>query len=196
MQIELLRGAAIRPHVSHLADLRIRVFREFPYLYDGSAGYEREYLETYARSPDSLFVLAVDQGRVVGVSTGLPLADETEAFQRPFLEQGLELSTVFYFGESVLLPAWRGQGVGVRFFAERERYARQLKEIRWCAFCAVERAETHPLRPAGYAPLHDFWVRRGYRHHPALRTEFSWKDIDRPVETAKPMSFWLKEIQP
>ena len=37
-----------------LAAQRIRVFREFPYLYDGDVGYEREYLATYVHSPRSL----------------------------------------------------------------------------------------------------------------------------------------------
>lgn len=194
MQIERVHGPDIQPYVEDLAQLRIRVFREFPYLYDGDLAYERDYLETYARSAESLFVLALDGARVVGVSTGLPMADETEAFRRPFEAQGLDTRDVFYFGESVLDAAYRGQGLGVRFFAEREDHARRLGRFRWCAFCAVERPADHPLRPAGYRPLDEFWARRGYRHHPQLRTEFHWKDVDQPDETAKPMSFWLREI--
>ncbi|MFC3606653.1 GNAT family N-acetyltransferase [Stutzerimonas tarimensis] len=196
MQIELVHGAAIAPYVNALADLRIRVFREFPYLYDGDPQYERRYLSTYADSAESLFVLAIDGDRVIGVSTGLPLADETEAFQRPFVEQGHVADSVFYFGESVLLPTYRGRGLGVRFFEAREGYARRLGRFRWCAFCAVERPGDHPLRPAGYQPLHAFWARRGYHPQPGLRTEFSWKDVDHTEETAKPMSFWLKELAP
>lgn len=89
MQIRLLQGAAIAPHIPDLAHLRLTVFREFPYLYDGTPEYEARYLATYAESPDSLFVLALDGERVVGVSTGLPMADETEAFQRPLPRRGL-----------------------------------------------------------------------------------------------------------
>ena len=47
-------GAAIAPHVPDLARLRIEVFREFPYLYDGAEDYERKYLQTYINSPRSL----------------------------------------------------------------------------------------------------------------------------------------------
>lgn len=193
IQTTLLHGPGILPYIEDLAQLRIQVFREFPYLYDGSLAYEREYLGTYAESPHSLFVLALDGQRVVGMSTGVPLADETDAFRRPFVEAALDPARIFYFGESVLLPEYRGQGVGVRFFEAREAYARQLG-FAVCAFCAVERPADHPRRPADYQPLHAFWTRRGYRHQPALRTEFHWKDLDEAQESAKAMSFWLKEL--
>lgn len=196
MHIRLLQGAVIAPHIDDLARLRLTVFREFPYLYDGSLEYEARYLATYAESPESLFVLAQDGERVVGASTGLPMADETEEFQRPFREKGWDPQRVFYFGESVLLPEYRGSGLGVRFFAEREAYARRLGRFDHCAFCAVERPADHPRRPPGYQPLNEFWARRGYRHHPELRTEYHWRDLDEQSESAKPMSFWLKELTP
>jgi len=194
MRIQTLHGAAIAPHIDDLAQLRIAVFREFPYLYDGDLGYEAEYLQTYARCAESLFVLALDGDRVVGASTGLPLADEDAAFQAPFREHGPALESVFYFGESVLLPEYRGRGLGVRFFEEREAYARRLGRFDWCAFCAVQRPLDHSRRPAGYEPLDAFWQRRGYRARPALHTEFHWKDLDDALESSKPMSFWLKAL--
>ncbi|WP_375741524.1 GNAT family N-acetyltransferase [Pseudomonas boanensis] len=196
MHIRLLHGPAIAPHIGNLARLRLTVFREFPYLYNGTLEYEAEYLATYAESPESLFVLALDGERVVGASTGLPLVDETEEFLQPFREQGWDPSRIFYFGESVLLPEYRGTGLGVRFFAEREAYARRLGRFEHCAFCAVERPLDHPRRPLDYQPLNEFWQRRGYRHYPQLRTEYHWRDLDEAQESAKPMSFWLKELAP
>ena len=194
MQIKIVHGPDIHPHIPDLARLRIAVFRAFPYLYEGSEDYEADYLSTYARSPESLFVLALDGGRIVGASTGVPMADETAAFKAPFVAAGLDPETIFYFGESVLLPGWRGRGLGVRFFEEREAYARRLGRFDLCAFCAVERPADHPLRPADYVPLDDFWSRRGYVHRPDLRTTFSWKDVGEAEETEKPMSFWLKKV--
>lgn len=194
MQIRLLQGAAIASHIEDLARLRITVFREFPYLYDGSLAYEAEYLATYSAAPDSLCVLVLDGARVVGASTALPLADETEEFRRPFLAAGWDCARLFYFGESLLLPEYRHRGLGVRFFVEREAHARRLGHFDWCAFCAVERPFDHPRRPAGYRPLNEFWARRGFRHHPELRTEYRWQDLDESAESAKPMSFWLKEL--
>ena len=47
--LECLSGAALLPHLDAVAALRIAVFRDWPYLYDGDAAYEREYLDAYAQ---------------------------------------------------------------------------------------------------------------------------------------------------
>jgi len=182
VQLERISGEAIRPWVEEVARLRIRVFREWPYLYDGDMGYEKQYLETYIQSPRSVLVLARDGDRVVGAATGLPLEDEEEAFVQPFMDQGYKPAEIFYFGESVLLPEYRGQGIGVRFFEEREAHARELGGLGYCCFCGVERPADHPLRPADYQPLDDFWKKRGYEPEPQLRTHYPWKDIDKAEE--------------
>ena len=193
VSIATVTGDAIRPLIPEAARLRIRVFREYPYLYDGAMAYEEKYLRTYSESPGSLFVVARDGAQVVGVSTAVPLAEETEEVQRPFLAAGIPVSEVFYFGESVLETAYRGQGIGVRFMEEREVHARRTSGIRRAAFCAVDRPENHPLRPAGYVPLDEFWKRRGFVRS-ALHTTFSWKESGESEESAKRMNFWMKEL--
>ena len=60
LNIIYLRGQAIAPYIDDLAQLRITVFREFPYLYDGTTEYEARYLQTYLNSVDSIAVLALD----------------------------------------------------------------------------------------------------------------------------------------
>lgn len=192
--IRRLTGSAVLPFLEDLARLRIAVFREWPYLYDGDMAYEKTYLETYARSPESLFVLALDGDRVIGASTGLPMADETDDFKRPFKAHGYDPRRIFYFGESVLLPEYRGRGLGVRFFEEREAYARSLGRFGWTCFCAVERPADHPRRPAQYVPLDAFWRRRGYEKRPELATTYTWKDLDEESQSPKPMTFWLKRL--
>ncbi|HEY8553903.1 MAG TPA: GNAT family N-acetyltransferase [Burkholderiales bacterium] len=196
--IDIVRipGPELPRYLGEVARLRIEVFRDFPYLYDGDLGYEEEYLQTYVRSPRAVIVLACAGDRIVGASTAIPLADESEEFQRPFLAHGYELEEVFYCGESVLQRDYRGRGIGVRFFEEREAHARALGGFRWSSFCAVERPENHPLRPADYVPLDAFWTKRGYTRHPELWTTFRWKDIDQPEQTDKKMVFWLKRLEP
>ncbi len=192
MQIKIVQGDAVTPHIADLARLRTEVFRAFPYLYEGSEDYEASYLATYAKSPESLFVLALDGERIVGASTGVPMPDASDVFQAPFIAAGIAPEKIFYFGESVLLANYRGRGLGVRFFEEREAYARRLGRFDLCTFCAVERPQGHPLRPADYVPLDAFWAKRGYEHRADLRTMLAWQDIGEENETEKPMSFWLK----
>lgn len=194
IELRSLRGQDIAPYLADLARLRIEVFREYPYLYDGSEDYEQRYLATYSRSPESLFVVALDRARVVGVSTGVPMDSEEDSFQQPFRDHGYDPARIFYFGESVLQRAYRGRGLGVRFFVEREAHARRLGRFAWTCFCAIERPPDHPARPPGHVPLDDFWRRRGYEKRPELATYYHWKEVGEADESAKPMTFWLKPL--
>lgn len=193
LEIKTFSGTDAAARFEDVARLRITVFRDFPYLYDGDLAHERKYLATYARSEGSIFVLAIDGTRVVGASTGTPMAAETDEVKAPFLAAGRNPEDFFYFGESMLLPAYRGHGIGVAFFAEREKQARRLT-LPFSTFCAVQRPADHPRRPADYVPLDAFWTKRGYRHHPELRTTFTWRDLDEATESPKPLSFWIKDL--
>jgi hypothetical protein len=195
ISIKHLSGAEIAPWIPDLAKLRITVFRDFPYLYDGTIEYEENYLQTYINTPDSIAVLALDGDRVIGASTGLPMADETPEFQQPFIDLGYDPAKVFYCAESVLLKEYRGRGVYKHFFTGREGHARQLNRFDWCCFCGVQRPEDHPLRPADYVPLDAIWGKFGYVKRPELRTSYHWKDIDQTEETDHEMMFWLKSLQ-
>jgi GNAT superfamily N-acetyltransferase len=188
-----LQGPALEPWLDQLGSLRIAVFHEYPYLYDGSLEYEREYLRTYSQSPNSLVVLVTNAGNeVVGATTCIPLACEGPEFQAPFIEHGFEVTEVCYFGESILLQKLRGQGVGKEFFRRREAHAARLG-ARWTGFCAVDRDPADPRRPAGYRPLDTFWISQGYTKHPEMKATFVWKETDEEVESPKTLTFWLKE---
>lgn len=184
-------GADISAHVGELAELRIRVFRDFPYLYDGDIDYEREYLSTYTRSSRSLAFLVHDGKRLVGATTALPLIDEEPAFRKPLEAAGFDVSSVFYFGESLLLPEYRGRGLGHAFFDAREAWARAAGDYQTACFCAVQRAEEHPLRPRGYRPLDKFWRKRGYTRREDISAVYSWQDVNESAETQKRLVFWL-----
>lgn len=187
-------GEALQQYIPAVARLRIEVFREFPYLYDGTIAYEEKYLETYRSCPQAVVVLAFAGDQVVGASTAIPMAFEEDSFRQPFVEQGFDPDRVFYLAESVLLRPWRGQGLGVRFFNEREAHARELEGFDHYAFCAVVRPPDHPLRPADYRPLDQFWQKRGYQRQAGLQTRYRWKDVDQPGETFKQMQFWVKSV--
>lgn len=192
--IRVFRGPDIGPWLADVARLRVAVFRDWPYLYEGDFDYERDYLAAYAASPRSLFVLALDDGRVVGASTGLPLLDDTEAFRVPFLATDIAPREVFYFGESVLLPAYRGRGIGHAFFDRREAHARALGDFRWTAFCAVDRDPQDPRRPVGHRGNEVFWHKRGYRRRDGMTMQLAWDEIDRG-EVPHALTFWLRPLE-
>lgn len=193
LRIEVLTGAALEAALEDVARLRIAVFRDWPYLYDGDLAYERSYLQSYRGSAGAVLVGAFDGGTLVGAATGTPLSDHADDFAAAFADSGIDLTTVFYCAESVLLPAYRGRGAGHGFFDRREAHARRLGFAR-SSFCAVQRPADHPMRPAGYAPLDPFWRKRGYRPLAGAVAHFAWKDVDQAEESSKPLQVWIRDL--
>ena len=193
IRVAVLTGAALDGALDDVARLRMAVFRDWPYLYDGDLAYERGYLEHYRSSPGAVLVGAFDGPRLVGAATGTPMQDHAADFAAALAAQPVELSQIFYCAESVLLPDYRGQGVGHRFFDLREAHARGLG-CSHSAFCAVRRPEDHPDRPAAYQPLDGFWRKRGYAPLPGAVASFSWRDLGQQAETAKPLQFWMRAL--
>lgn len=196
MQIQLrtIGGEELAKHIDEIARLRITVFRDYPYLYDGTEAYEKKYLQTYMAAKNAMAVLAFDGDSIIGVSTGVPMAEETTAFQQPFIDKHIDTETLFYCGESVLLPEYRGRGIYKRFFSERESFARELGGMTQICFCGVVREDTHPLKPKNYRPLDEIWRHFGYQPENELIAWFPWKDIDQTIESQHPMMFWLKDL--
>lgn len=192
--IARFRGAAVAQYLDDVARLRIAVFRDWPYLYEGDLAYERDYLAAYAASPDSVFVLAFDGDEIVGASTGLPLLDDTAEFHAPFLRRGIPVDEVFYCGESVLLPEYRGRGIGHAFFDHREAHARSLGRFRWTAFCAVDREPDDPRRPRNYRDNAIFWDKRGYQRQPGMTMALNWDETGFG-ETEHALTFWLRPLE-
>lgn len=193
MRVEALAGAALDASLDAVARLRIAVFRDWPYLYDGDLDYERRYLAPYRDNPRAVVAGAFQGDRLVGAATGTPMEDHADDFAAPFAATGIALSDIFYCAESVLLPQFRGQGVGHRFFDIREAQARKLGR-RHVAFCSVQRPADHPARPAGYRPLDAFWRARGYAPVPGVIASFRWKDLGDSMESAKPLQFWMRDL--
>jgi GNAT superfamily N-acetyltransferase len=193
IMVETLSGMAVAPVIPDLARLRVEVFREFPYLYDGDLDYERTYLRKYVDLPESTVVVARQGADIVGASTALPLPNAEAEIIAPFQRVGLDPAQVYYFGESVLSRRFRGRGLGVKFFEHREARARSLG-FRIASFCAVDRPENHPRRPQDYQPLDVFWGKRGYTKRPDLTTSFTWHDLDEAKASPKPMTFWIKTL--
>jgi GNAT superfamily N-acetyltransferase len=193
VDVHVLHGDQITAHVGDVAALRLAVFRDWPYLYDGQLDYERQYVATYRDTPGSLLVGAFDLGRLVGASTSTPLEELSAEFAAPFSALGIARNQVLWGPESVLLPAYRGQGIGHRFFDFREGHARSLGRSH-VAFASILRPDSHPARPPNARTNDAFWAGRGYAPMPGVRVEFAWRDVGDTEETVKPLQVWLKAL--
>ncbi len=193
LDVRPLTGDDLDRLLPDVARLRMEVFREWPYLYDGCFDYEHRYLQSYRDSAGAVLIGAFDGADMVGASTGTPMEDHAEDFAAAFAGRDEALSEIFYCAESVLKPAYRGRGIGHAFFDLREAHAAELGR-RYSAFCAVVRPPDHPRRDASYRSHDPFWRGRGYAPLPGVVAHFGWKDLDQPRETEKPLQFWMKAL--
>lgn len=196
--IERFTGHRIGAILADVARLRIAVFREWPYLYDGSEDYERGYLADFSSAPDAVVVVARKAGRIVGAATAAPLAGHTSQFVPLFEAHGLDATRIFYCGESVLEPACRGHGVGHAFFDHREAHARACVSgagpFTHVAFCGIVRSIGDPRAPPDSRPLDAFWRKRGYSPVPGLTGSYAWREIGGSAQIDHSMQFWMKPL--
>lgn len=193
VKISRVKGKGILPYIHDLANLRISILKDYPYLYQGDLEYERNYLSTYTNSAECVMIIAKDGDKIIGASTAIPLEFEVQEFRQPFIDANMNIKDIFYFGESVLDKRYRGKGIYHHFFKDREAAAREYGS-HISAFCAVERPLDDPRRPQDYRPLDPIWTRYGYTKHPELATTFDWLEVGETQQSTNPMTFWLKNL--
>lgn len=193
LRFAALKGDLRKHAIDAVAKLRIEVFKDWPYIYDGSLTYEQNYLSTLAASDRAVIVIAQFEQAIIGAATGCPLSEEHQGFKTPFEAAGQDPDSIFYCSESVLVPSFRGKGAGHVFFDMREDHARSLG-FKSTAFCSVIRPPDHPKRNDNVVYLEAFWRKRGYQPVPGMVAQFSWRDMGEQEESAKQMQFWMKQL--
>ncbi len=65
LELKVLTGDELAQSLPDVAGLRIKVFREWPYLYEGDHAYEERYLEPYLNTAGAVLVGAFDGAALV-----------------------------------------------------------------------------------------------------------------------------------
>lgn len=194
--LEFKRKDAIdaKDWISDLAFLRMIVFKDFPYLYEGDLEYEKSYLQRYFENPKAMIEGCFHQGKLVGATTATSLKDEDKLLVKPFLDKGYIPKEFCYFGESILLNEYRGLGVGSHFFETRLNFAQSDRDYKFACFCAVKRKLNDPRRPENYKPLDGLWMKQGFQPVAGLVGQISWQEIGEDEESLKDLQFWIKKL--
>jgi GNAT superfamily N-acetyltransferase len=191
--IKVFKGAEAKKYIDDIADMRITMFKEYPYLYDGSIEYEREYLETYFKSENALVLLVFNKDKVVGFSNIIPLSEEMAELKKPFENNNLDVKDYLYIGEVMLKKPYRGKGLLRNFFEHHENYAKE-KGYSNLTFITSKRPENHPMKPKDYRDLGPIWQHFGYNLDERLIAKMSWKQVDTGKEEENNLSFWVKKV--
>ncbi len=194
IHVRSFTGSGLKPYLHSIAKLRMEVFKDFPYYEDSDLDRETQLLRKIATHKETIGVLIFDNTTLVGVSLGCPLAIEEPAIQKPFTERKMDIESFFYFGDSALLKQYRGRGIGHHFFDARETHVAHFKKYQHICFCVPDDAPLENAKPKDYVPLHDFWRKRGYIHHPHMKCYLFWKKMGNAHPTGHQMSFWIKDL--
>lgn len=190
INIVCIKSKQLLPYIKDLVQLRIDIFKEYPYLYAGSYKYET----TYSDSENNIILLVLDnKNNIIGASTAVPLEDEAMEFQKPFIDAQIPIEQVFYFGESLLKKSYRDQGIYRNFFEAREKAARNYG-AKFAAFAAVERSNDDSRRPLDYKPLNPIWIHFGYHKRFDLYTHLEWTEVGQDKPSSQLLYFWVKEL--
>ncbi len=193
IEITTYAGQAITQGLQAFQHVHATVFDDWPYLVITSTA-EQAYISYYAGIPRAALFVARHDGAPVGAATCLPLGDESYNVQVPFIERGWDVRRFFYFGEGVILKAWRGRGLGVRLFELRESHARAVSTADYAVFCSVRHPPDHPLRPPNATTNDTFWRRRGYTPMDGVACTMRWRSHGETESTPKTLDFWIKSL--
>ncbi len=194
MEIKIIKKENHKNFIDALAQLRITIFKEFPYLYEGDFKYEQDYLQKFIDTPDSLICIAFEGEKPIGALTALPLKHEEPSIRQTFEKQGLSIEKTYYFSEILLLPEYRLLGLGYMMYRMAENSVLQKNKYKQLSFAAIEREENHPQKPENYTSPYSFFERIGYTQNRELVCQITWKEIGETEATPKSLFFWTKEI--
>lgn len=189
----LLTGFALGGSLEDLASLRINIFREYPYLYDGVREDELKYLRLYMDTPDALVISVKDGGNMAGAATGVPLRYEHDSLIAPFIGTSYSVEELFYVGELLFYPKYRACGLGIRLLEQVVEHVRSLGKYRYLTCATVVRPDRHVPCPESYIKIDRFLARTGFVLLPGVTTSFAWKETD-GNNYDHPMQFWIKEL--
>lgn len=184
------------PSILHfVSELRIKFFRDYPYLYEGNLKEEMNYLNWFSKLQDTQIVVAYQGDKPIGFLTGTAFIDFNEHFSGStaiFKNAGLNPTDFYYFSEIIILPEHRGKNISKKLFKVLENYATQKG---YKAACLVNESYSfHPLKPSNYKSLDSYFQHLGY-HSTPLIIHYTWPTLQKDGSSSNQehsLRYWIK----
>jgi GNAT superfamily N-acetyltransferase len=197
IRMQILQGEVITSRVKDITDLSLSNYREYPYLYEGT---EDEYLpliQHYAESESGIACLLFDNEKPIGVAIGMPMSAMRENYKQPLLNcsEKIDIDSIFYLGEFLLLKEYRGKGLGKQMYIEFERLVMANGNFKSIWFCKISEFDSHPLMPTNYKSLDDFWKKLGFEQQEHLNFSVFWRNVSEIDDSPHKLAYWMKSLQ-
>jgi len=185
VEYQLVQGSDMEQYVNDMIRLRLTVFRESPYFYDGTEGEERAYLEQHLHSEKGLFLIAKTGDHVIGMLSGTPMKDRDD-YAYPYVKNAIPTDSIFCLGELVVEQSDHREQIGLNLYQLFEEHVRSLGSYDTISECVV----LHPIAGEGKSIL----MQVGGSKCPNLVYHCFWKEIDQEVSTDHVMEYWSKQL--
>lgn len=194
--IKVAKGSHINTHFDQLAQLRIDIFHEYPYLYEGDLDYEKKYLQIYSSCDKAIMLYFENNNAIQGACTCIPMHEETQEFIDPIIKHtDINIDQAFYIGEILVRKEFRGIKLGKKLMEHAIVYIKtHFPQYHNIILCTVEREDRQDKKPVNYLKPDYFWRKYGFEKIPSLSMELEWRDIGDKEETSKKMSYWIKKL--
>lgn len=199
IRFETYRGEEINSHIKEITDLALAVYREYPYLYEGTADEYMPILALNGNSSCGLACLVYDNGELIGVALGMPAAEVRKHYLEPLLRVSSleEVQTSFYLAEMLLFQEYRSNGLGKQIYLALEQLVKAEGSFNRIYFCNIVESDQNPLRPNEYVSFDDFWPMQqlGFDKCESLTFNAFWQNIGETDVTPHQQVYWTKLIQ-
>ena len=196
MQFLVLKNLEIERYLEEVIKLRVEVFREYPYLYDGNLEYEKEYFKDFVKDSTARVILVKDGFEVVAVATSIALSNAhlCDDIHKPFIEKGYDVERFYYYGEIMIDKNYRNKGISKQIYGLREKEVLSLGFDRLCFATILKDSDK---MPQDYFDPAEMWKSMRFDEHLDMQVECSWPKIQYDGSTREQVSklnFWVKKI--
>ncbi len=195
---KISQGDHLEQLIPEIAKARLELFKEFPYLYEGTYENESKYLKDFACNPKSIILTAHEGDKLIAFVTATAVEsgfELTEAIKDLMQGQGIDTGKYFYISEMMVYPEFRSFELQNKLKKDIENYALKNNYSKTC-FLSVFRENDHPLRPERYKEVSRLWKFNKY-HKTEISTEFEWNTVQKDSESKlmnNRLDLWEKEL--
>jgi len=189
---EVLKGSQIKSIEKSFADLRITIFREYPYLYEGDLSTEKHYFDMFG--DNTICITAKDGAAIIGISIGTPLQEVLKRFLEPLTEAHINVKRMFYLADLLVLKSYRGQRIGHALYELFEKEVQKTGQFSTIIVREISKSPDDPKKPSDYHSLDFFWNKRGFKKIDGISQQDKWKAIGDEDISLHTMIYQVKNL--
>lgn len=192
ISFEVLKDAQIRSIEDSFADLRMTIFREYPYLYEGDLATEKQYFELFGDK--TICMIAKDGPAIVGVIIGTPLQEIFKPLLKPLIEADINVEKMFYLADLLVLKSYRGKRIGHTLYELFEKEVQKTGKFSHILIREIFKSPGDPKKPFDYYSLDLFWDKRGFKKMEGISQQDKWKAIGDEEISLHTMIYQVKKL--